>query len=94
MEIMEIMEFREILKIQEITRAFLKLDMIYRKLFKDGLTSIFPHSAFRMGISQVCKVFRVEVFPLSKRIFRDFELVNKHSIKLNNAVVSILQFVA
>ena len=35
----------------------IKLDMIYRRLFKDGLTSIFPHSAFRMGISQACKVF-------------------------------------
>ena len=74
----------------------LKLNMIYRKLFKDGLTSIFPHSAFRMEINQCTNlsVFRVEVFPFSKRIFRDFELVNKHSIKLNNAVVSILQLVA
>ena len=35
----------------------IKVDIIYRKLFKDGLTSILPHSAFRMGISQVCKVF-------------------------------------
>ena len=30
---------------------------VFRKLSKESLTSIFPHSAFRMEISQVCKAF-------------------------------------
>ena len=34
-----------------------QIDLKCRTFQIDGLTSIFPHSAFRMGISQVCKVF-------------------------------------
>ena len=49
----------------------------------------FLHSAFRMEISQCTNfsVFRVEVFPLSKRIFRGFELVSPPQTMLKEVII-------